>query len=70
MKTVYVGEYCPRSSNRFEFEQTDYDKTYIIVPLDAKRLGDIGSKTVRKIVRTVYRDKDDHNYNLYYKESE
>jgi hypothetical protein len=70
MKTIYVGEYFLHSDNYFEFKQVHYDRTHIITRLDTRRLEDIESKVVRKIVRTVYKGNNDNcSYNLCYKES-
>jgi hypothetical protein len=68
MRVIHVGSYLPYSYSYFDFKQVHHNETHLITRLDTRRLEDIESKVVRKIVRTVYRNKDDYNYILYYRE--
>jgi hypothetical protein len=67
MKIVYPAAY-ESADNLFYFRAKWFNYIYLIMPSDTFSLQDIESRVVKKIIRTTYRDAEDKDFKLYYRE--
>jgi hypothetical protein len=67
MRIIYLGKFVPFAKS-FYFGQKGFPYVSRIIPSDINNLEDIESNIVRKIIKTVYRNKDQRGYNIYYKD--
>jgi hypothetical protein len=67
MRVVYAAE--NDSQNKlFYYKAKWFGNVYLIMPTDIYYIEGIESRVVRKIVRATYRDSEDRDFALYYKD--